>query len=165
RGPRRLAPSAMFKATLYAALRHWSPRANRSALGSFEIASLDWTASATASCHARSLRKSPMPKNGALHLLDQHRYCAGTINFALIQRNVVASYSLLSLPLNRRGWFRTDIVDHAIYSPHFIDDPAADLPEHLRRKRKPIRRHTVATRHRPQCDHMIVGAEVSHHPD
>src|SRR5947209_3472058 len=83
----------MFRATLYAALRHWSPRANRSTLGSLAIASLERTASATASCHARSLRKSPMLKNGALHLHDQHPYCAGSINFALIQRNVVASYN------------------------------------------------------------------------
>src|SRR5690349_8330697 len=82
----------MFKATLYAALRHWSPRANRSAPGSFEIASLEWTASATASCHARSLRKSPMPKSTDHDRCDYHQYRARGTILALIQRTVVASY-------------------------------------------------------------------------
>src|SRR5947208_10939547 len=83
----------MFRATLYAALRHWSPRANRSALGSLVSASLERTASATASCHARSFRKSPMPKNAAHVRRDQHQYCAGSIHFALLQRSVVAPYN------------------------------------------------------------------------
>src|SRR2546430_14457711 len=60
RGPRLLAPSAMLRATLYAARLHWSPNANRSSDGGFRIASRQRKTSFLASRHARKSRKSPM---------------------------------------------------------------------------------------------------------
>src|SRR5439155_5470388 len=71
----------------------------------------------------------------------------------------------LLFPFNRGRRFGAYIIDHAVYSTDFIYNPATDSPQHLRRKRKPIRRHPIPTRHRPQRDHVIVRAEVSHHAD
>src|SRR5439155_13341022 len=58
--PRRDAPSAMFRAALYAARLHWSAKAYRSSLGSRDMAAFDRTAKSRARCHAFRSLKLPM---------------------------------------------------------------------------------------------------------
>src|SRR6266705_1029821 len=75
--------------------------------------------------------------------------------------NVQRATPLFPFDCSRR--FGAYVVHHPIHAADLVDDPAAHLPEHLRRKRIPVRRHPIPTRHGPQRDHVIVCAEVSHH--
>ena len=70
-----------------------------------------------------------------------------------------------SLPLDRRGRLRADVVDDAVDAGHLVDDAAADPGQHVVRQPRPVGGHPVVAGHRADGDHVGVGPAVAHHAD
>src|SRR4051794_35515438 len=70
---------------------------------------------------------------------------------------------LSSLPLDRAGGFRGDVVGDAVDAFDLVDDPGRDAAEELHVEGVEIRRHAVDRGDGAQCADPIVGAAVAHH--
>src|SRR5229473_3808913 len=73
--------------------------------------------------------------------------------------------TLPSLPLDRTGRLRGDVVDDAVDAAHLVDDPGRRAPQELVREGVIVGGHAVGRSDRPQRADVIVGAPVAHDAD
>ena len=71
----------------------------------------------------------------------------------------------LLLPLDRARRLRGHVVDEPVDAGDLVDDTVGDPLEQVVRQARPIRRHGVLARDRPQDDGIPVGPLVAHHAD
>src|ERR1035438_2001583 len=67
-----------------------------------------------------------------------------------------------SLPLDRAGRLRRDVVDDAVHAAHLAHDAAGSAVEEIVRQAGPVGGHEVFGRDRPQRDSALVGTAVAH---
>src|ERR1700722_2967961 len=70
-----------------------------------------------------------------------------------------------SLPLDRAGWLRGDVVRDPIHALHLVDDPRRQPLEELVGQTRPTSCHRVLARDRTDDDRIAVRTLVAHHPD
>src|SRR5699024_9890682 len=68
-------------------------------------------------------------------------------------------------PLDGRGRLGGDVVDDPVYTRNLIDNPAADLLQHLIRDAGPVAGHTVDAGNRADRDSVVIGTPVAHNAD
>src|SRR5260221_5252561 len=72
---------------------------------------------------------------------------------------------IASLPFNRAGRLRSDVVRHPVDARNLVDDARRDALEHLVRQPGPVGRHGVVGGDGPADDRVRVGTVVAHHAD
>src|SRR5690606_36513884 len=70
-----------------------------------------------------------------------------------------------SLPLDRAGRLRREVVDHAVDPLDLVDDAGGDAGEEMRIERVDIGGHAVGAGHGAQTAYTVVSAIVAHHAD
>src|SRR6266540_4816627 len=60
------------------------------------------------------------------------------------------------LPLDRRRRLRTDVQGYSVHRRDLVDDPARDRLEQVVGQARPVSRHRVLRRHRPDHDRVRV---------
>src|SRR5690606_6915969 len=66
------------------------------------------------------------------------------------------------LPLNGSRRLRTDVVDYAIDTLHFINDITGHFGQKLVRQMRPVSRHSIGTGHGAQTYNPFIGPLVAH---
>src|SRR6266540_141796 len=69
------------------------------------------------------------------------------------------------LPLDRRRRLRTDVQGYSVHRRDLVDDPARDRLEQVVGQARPVSRHRVLRRHRPDHDRVRVRPLVALHAD
>src|SRR5262252_4055582 len=69
------------------------------------------------------------------------------------------------LPFDGAWWLGTDVVDYPVDSLDLAYQPPADSLEKIVRQPGPVCRHSVVALDGPDCDHILVGALITHHAD
>lgn len=68
-------------------------------------------------------------------------------------------------PLDRCGWFRTDVIDHAVDSLDTVDDLIGDFGQEVVRQVYPVSRHTIRRGDCTQRNAVFVGTFIAHYSD
>src|SRR5207247_2919226 len=69
-----------------------------------------------------------------------------------------------SLPLDRRGRFRADVVHDPVHARNLVHDPGGYPGQERIRKPRPVGGHPIAGGDRPQSDDLVVGPPGPPHP-
>ena len=70
-----------------------------------------------------------------------------------------------SLPLDRCRRFAGDVVNHAVDTADFVDDPVGDFAEQFVRQVRPLRGHEVLCLYGAQRDDIFIRSAVTHDAD
>ena len=68
-------------------------------------------------------------------------------------------------PLDRRGWFASDVVHHAVDARHFAGDAVRDSEQQRMGETGVFAGHKVVGAHGADGQRVFVGAEIAHHAD
>ena len=79
-----------------------------------------------------------------------------------LNRGVFRPLTLSLLPLNRARRFGADIIDHAVYPPHLVDDAVRYDTEKLLGQSCPVGRHGVVAGDGTDGDDIFVGSLIAH---
>src|ERR1700694_5968168 len=69
---------------------------------------------------------------------------------------------LSSLPLDGSGRLRRNVIDHAVYALHFVNDAAGDRLQHVVRQRNPVSGHAILRTDGTDSTGVRVSPPVAH---